>query len=325
MPLTFVDVHPELNHENYARNSIENIGFYAVSLNSKNAFASALGQLWENIKAGKDCSSYGSQAEFDVNIRPFIDAVESEAEGVLGHSGLVTDLQVRESVPDDNTPHSAPFSNFHVDVPCVQALFAREFYRKFSDTKTQGGETLKECINFSDFMGRVESEDGFLYLVNQDVVDLLREESEGEDETGYDCSASSSVGGQLNCWFPLNRNVECAQPTLGLMHKDCFDPVMDACDAAEDVFGYGRTPSDAESKVKEAYNKYTVHAFPRLTHGDGIFFDGRRVLHSSIYVVNEKFQKQSARASIELRYTILSKKEIQAYIQTFLEHVQNDE
>ena len=330
-PVTFGQVHPELGHGEPVRASMEQSGFYAVSLRSNKEFMHALGLLWDNVKAGKDCSGYGSEAAFDVNIRPFIDTVESEAESILGFTGLVTDVQVRESVPNDNTPHSAPFSNFHVDVPCVQELFAREFYRKFSDTKTQGGETLGKAISFPDFMSRVSTEDGLLYLVNQEVVNILKEEvNDEEDDDDCGCSASSSVGGQLNCWFPLNRDARCAQPTLGLMHKDCFNTVMDACDAAEDVFGYGKaTPVGGEGeekrKLKEAYNKYSVHAFPELTHGDGIFFDGRCVLHSAIYVMDELLQRQAARSSIELRYTILSEKEIQAYVGVFLEHLRSDE
>ena len=61
-------------------------------------------------------------------------------------------------------------------------------------------------------------------------------------------------------------NAVLCQPTLGLMRKECFDPVMDACDEAVDVFGYGGMQNPpaayagddggggrAESKVKNAW------------------------------------------------------------------------
>ena len=41
--------------------------------------------------------------------------------------------------------------------------------------------------------------------------------------------------------------------------------------------------------------------------------------------MDELLQRQAARSSIELRYTILSEKEIQAYVGVFLEHLRSDE
>ena len=78
------------------------------------------------------------------------------------------------------------------------------------------------------------------------------------------------MGGQLNCWFQLNNDSPCAQPTLGLMKKDYFDSVMDACDDADDFSfggfgGYGDTTrstkdigGDKSSRLKAAYEEYAV-------------------------------------------------------------------
>jgi hypothetical protein len=300
-------------------------------------------------------------------LAPIFAAVMAEV-GQLGCHGVISDARIRLTEKAAHDCQTAdPFFNFHVDVPIVGSLFFQQLRAKYGSDpaecppgllancglvmdKTASSKKDAYCLEdllripevFAVLCAHdVASPGDFLHRIHQNTSQALRAAvAAGDSDSGTEDVADTSVGGQLNFWFQLNSGVTCAQPCLGFVPIAHSQSVMDACE----VTGYGsqsfsdQLPKEAETAVKAAVGASSVFFFPANVRGRTLVFDGKRVLHSALYVTVKpeaadappRTAAEAAvaaaaspaaekRSSLELRFTQLSVQELEAYKTAVLE------
>jgi len=221
-------------------------------------------------------------------LAPLLDAAAAEAE-ILGLRGFATDVQVRD-VADDGA--SAPFPNFHVDVPVLGLFALYSFCETFARAplkhpalRRRGGRRLGDVPRKPSLRAALEA-DGLAYRVLGRVP----------------C-------GQLNVWRQLAPGPR-ADPALAVFGRAASAALRDACDRHS---GYSDVPAP---RVAAAVGRAVASDPPAVladNRGRALVFDAAKCLHAAAYLGDGP-----PRRSVEVRFTTCAPRALAAALEVEL-------